>query len=157
MSICEKEDRLKHLRLLTFAKNNIEKNVKERVLFKNHKERFERSLHLFSEITLHSLKTQKCEPYSTFISHNNLDLNSLGITTALHYGLPVLFFESHIMGFQVWCGELSNLKLCWSWLFLLAYEPRTPRLLFSYWLYQRNFCFSALSAELSVKPFVTVA
>ena len=29
-----------------FAKNNIEKNVKERVLFKNYKERFERLLHL---------------------------------------------------------------------------------------------------------------
>ena len=30
-----------------FAKDNIEKNVKERVLFKNYKERFERSLHLW--------------------------------------------------------------------------------------------------------------
>ena len=33
-----------NLRSLTFAKNNIEKNVKERV-FLNYKERFERSLH----------------------------------------------------------------------------------------------------------------
>ena len=33
-------------RSLTLAKNNNEKNVKERVLFKNYKERFERSLHL---------------------------------------------------------------------------------------------------------------
>ena len=31
--IGEKEDRLNNLRLLTFAKNNIEKNVKERVHF----------------------------------------------------------------------------------------------------------------------------
>ena len=30
---------IKNLRSLTFAKNNIEKNVKERVLFKNNKER----------------------------------------------------------------------------------------------------------------------
>ena len=41
-----KENRLKNLRSLTFAKNNIEKNVKERVIFKNYKERFELSLHL---------------------------------------------------------------------------------------------------------------
>ena len=46
-----KKDRLKKLRSLTFAKTNIEKNVKERVLFKNYEERFERSLHLwFSDI-----------------------------------------------------------------------------------------------------------
>ena len=38
--------RLNKLRSLTFAKNNIEKNVKERVLFKNYEERFKRSLHL---------------------------------------------------------------------------------------------------------------
>ena len=31
----------------TFAKNNIEKNVEDRVLFKNYKERFERLLHLW--------------------------------------------------------------------------------------------------------------
>ena len=42
-----KKDRLKKLRSLTFAENNIEKNEKERVLFKNFKERFERSLHLW--------------------------------------------------------------------------------------------------------------
>ena len=41
----KKEGRLKNLRSLTFAKNNIEKNVKERVLFKNYKKHFERSLH----------------------------------------------------------------------------------------------------------------
>ena len=35
-----------NLRSLTFAKNNIEKNVKERFLYKNYKERFERWLHL---------------------------------------------------------------------------------------------------------------
>mgnify|MGYP003503706741 CR=1 FL=1 len=34
------------IKKFTFAKNNINKNVKERVLFKNYKERFERSLHL---------------------------------------------------------------------------------------------------------------
>ena len=34
----------------TFAKNNIGKNVKERVLFKNYKEHFERSLHLWCTI-----------------------------------------------------------------------------------------------------------
>ena len=34
-------DRLKNLRSLTFAKNNIEKNAKECILFKNYKERFE--------------------------------------------------------------------------------------------------------------------
>ena len=43
----EKEERLNNLRSLTFAENNIEKNVKERVLFKNYKERFEHSLHLW--------------------------------------------------------------------------------------------------------------
>ena len=32
-----------------FAKINIEKNLKERILFKNYKERFERSLHLCFE------------------------------------------------------------------------------------------------------------
>ena len=37
---------IKNLCLLMFVKNNIEKNVKECVLFKNDKERFERSLHL---------------------------------------------------------------------------------------------------------------
>ena len=42
----KKEDRSNNLGSLTFAKNNIEKKVKERVLFKNYKERFERSLHL---------------------------------------------------------------------------------------------------------------
>ena len=42
------EDRLKNLLSLTFVKNDIEKNVKERVLFKKYKERFERSLHLWS-------------------------------------------------------------------------------------------------------------
>ena len=36
------------LRSPTFAKNNIEKNVKERVLFKNYKERFECLLHLWN-------------------------------------------------------------------------------------------------------------
>ena len=46
MSICEKKDRLNYLRLLTFAKNDIEKNVKGHVLFKNYKEHFERSIHL---------------------------------------------------------------------------------------------------------------
>ena len=37
---------IKNLSSLTFAKNNIENNVKERILFKNYKERFESSLHL---------------------------------------------------------------------------------------------------------------
>ena len=32
---------------LTFAKHDIQENVKERILFKNHKERFERALHLW--------------------------------------------------------------------------------------------------------------
>ena len=32
--ICEKEDRLNNLRSLTFGKNNIEENVKERILLK---------------------------------------------------------------------------------------------------------------------------
>ena len=32
-----------------FAKNNIEKNVKERVLFKRYKEHFECSLHLWTK------------------------------------------------------------------------------------------------------------
>ena len=50
MTICEKEDILKNLRSLTFAENNFEKNVKERILFKIYKERFERSLHLWSKI-----------------------------------------------------------------------------------------------------------
>ena len=45
--ICEKEDRLNNLRSLTFAKDNIDKNVKECVLFKTYEERFERSLHLW--------------------------------------------------------------------------------------------------------------
>ena len=40
-------NKLKNLRSLTFAKNNFEINVKERVLFNNYKERFERSLHLW--------------------------------------------------------------------------------------------------------------
>ena len=44
---CEKEDRLNNLRSLMFAKNKIEKYLKERVLFKNYKERFERLLHLW--------------------------------------------------------------------------------------------------------------
>ena len=43
------KDMLKNLRSLTFAENDIEKNVEERVLFKNYKERFERSLHLWEE------------------------------------------------------------------------------------------------------------
>ena len=34
------------INIFTFAKINIEKNVKERVHFKNYKERFERLLHL---------------------------------------------------------------------------------------------------------------
>ena len=33
------KDRIKNSRLLTFAKNNIKKNAKERVLFNNYKER----------------------------------------------------------------------------------------------------------------------
>ena len=37
---------MKNVRLPTFAKNIVEMNVKERVLFKNYEERFERSLHL---------------------------------------------------------------------------------------------------------------
>ena len=43
----KKEDILQNLRSLTFAKNNIETNVNEIVLFKNYKERFECSLHLW--------------------------------------------------------------------------------------------------------------
>ena len=43
------KDMLKNLRSLTFAENDIEKNVEERVLFKNYKERFERSLHQWEE------------------------------------------------------------------------------------------------------------
>ena len=45
--IFEKKDILNNLRLLTFAKNNIKKNVKERILFKNYEECFERSLYLW--------------------------------------------------------------------------------------------------------------
>ena len=41
------ENRLKNLRSLTFANNDIEKNAKERVFFKNYKERFERSLYIY--------------------------------------------------------------------------------------------------------------
>ena len=44
--LVKKEDGLNNIRSLTFAKNIIEKKVKKRVLFKNYKERFERSLHL---------------------------------------------------------------------------------------------------------------
>ena len=57
---CEKEDRLNNLRLLTFAKDNIEKNVNQRVFFKNYKERFERLLHLWInlKIILRSLLRQ---------------------------------------------------------------------------------------------------
>ena len=44
--ICEIEDRLNNLRSLTFAKNNIEKDVKECILLTNYKKCFERSLHL---------------------------------------------------------------------------------------------------------------
>ena len=44
--ICEKRGKINNLRSLTFSKNNIEKNVKEWVLFNNYKERFKRSLHL---------------------------------------------------------------------------------------------------------------
>ena len=58
---------MKNLRSLTFAKNNIKKNVKERVLLKNYKERLERSLHLcfmllFSpaEPNLKVLRTVEC-------------------------------------------------------------------------------------------------
>ena len=40
----------------TFAKNNTEKNVKERVLFKNYKERFERSLDRWWKLSLQALK-----------------------------------------------------------------------------------------------------
>ena len=36
-----------YIKKFTFAQNNIEKNVKEPVLFKNYKELFERSLHLW--------------------------------------------------------------------------------------------------------------
>ena len=43
----KKEGRLNNLRSLTFSTNNIEKNV-ERVFFKNYRERFERSLHLWT-------------------------------------------------------------------------------------------------------------
>ena len=46
-----------NLRSLTFVKNNIEKNVKERILFKNYKERFERSLHLCKQVKV--IKTLK--------------------------------------------------------------------------------------------------
>ena len=46
--ICEKRGRPKKLFSLTFANNNIEKNVNERVIFENYKEHFERSLHLCS-------------------------------------------------------------------------------------------------------------
>ena len=45
--ICEKEDRLNNLRSLTFAKDDIDKNVKECVLLKTYDERFERSLQLW--------------------------------------------------------------------------------------------------------------
>ena len=44
------EDILQNLRSLTFAKNNIETNVKERVLFKNYKARFERSLSIYPDL-----------------------------------------------------------------------------------------------------------
>ena len=37
------------LRSLTFAENNILKNVEKHIFFKNYKERFERSLHLWGE------------------------------------------------------------------------------------------------------------
>ena len=53
-------EQIKNLRSLTFGKNNIEKNVKERVLFKNYKESFERLLHLwFSEQCLETLSTRQ--------------------------------------------------------------------------------------------------
>ena len=45
--ICEIEDRLNKFRSLKFSKNSIEKYVTERVIFKNYKERFERSLQLW--------------------------------------------------------------------------------------------------------------
>ena len=48
-----KKNRLKKLRSLTFAKSNIEKIVKERLLFKNYKQRFERSLHLCHVLCLY--------------------------------------------------------------------------------------------------------
>ena len=38
---------IEQIKKFTFAENNIEKNVKESVLFKNYKERFECSLHLW--------------------------------------------------------------------------------------------------------------
>ena len=57
--IYEIKDRLNNLRSLTFAKNNIEKNIKEHVLFKNYKERFERSLHLCSRLWPYVLD---CDP-----------------------------------------------------------------------------------------------
>ena len=48
MSISEKRGQMKkNFRSLTFVKNDIKKNVKKRVLFKNYKERFDRSLHLW--------------------------------------------------------------------------------------------------------------
>ena len=55
MHICDERGQInKFTFALTFAKNNIEKNVKERVLSKNYKERFERSQHLcITYITLH--------------------------------------------------------------------------------------------------------
>ena len=43
---------IKNLRLLALANNTIGKNVKERVLFKNYKERFDRSLHLWYSMFL---------------------------------------------------------------------------------------------------------
>ena len=51
MSICEKRGQIKNVHSLMFSKNDIEKNVKERFLFKNYKECFEQSLHLCKELS----------------------------------------------------------------------------------------------------------
>ena len=68
----KKDDRLGNLRSLTLAKNNIEKNVKKLVLFKNYKERFERSLHLWFSQTIVGEITQIYRPLN-----HRLDLGSI--------------------------------------------------------------------------------
>ena len=60
--ICEKEDRLNDLRSLTFAKDNIDKNVTEHVVFKTYEERFERLLHLWPPLCVRTSGQRKFSP-----------------------------------------------------------------------------------------------
>ena len=75
-----REDRLKNSRSLTFAKNHIEKNVKERVLFKIYKEHFERLLHLWRVEYRHTKYSLNGQTFLFLCKYVRLSLNEKHLT-----------------------------------------------------------------------------